>query len=95
MAFDENSLMEQVNSLKVQLRTCQEASGPAIQRVRDFKANFGVKERADGSIDVDYQKFVERIGMGGWLILRQIGDETHKVTGAAGEKPRVKVSAAA
>ncbi|MCR4295388.1 MAG: hypothetical protein NUW21_07620 [Elusimicrobia bacterium] len=93
MAFDENSLHEQVKSLQAQLTTAKAQYEPILERYQNFKTNMGVKEKADGSLVIDYEKFAERLGAQCWLELRKVGDEIHRVTGANGEKPRVRVAA--
>lgn len=92
---DEKYWIDKAQSLEAQNKTLRDQYAPAIERVKAFKANFGVKEKADGSIVVDYEKFARNLGPEGWLELRRIGDEIHSVTGAAGEKPRIRVKASA
>lgn len=86
---------ERAESAEAKFNTLHDATGGALDRVKQFKANFGVKERSDGTIVVDYEKFAAALGPDGWLELRRIGDEIHHVSGAAGEKPRIRVGAAA
>ncbi len=93
MSFDDNTLISQLQAAQAKMETMKQAYEPAIERVKQFKANFGVREKSDGSIDIDFEKFVERLGIEGWLELRAIGDARHNVSGAPSEKPRVKVAA--
>ena len=102
-----------------------------IERVQAFKSNFGVRERSNGEIVIDFAKMVERLGMEACadlrtvidekfgpaagidsleikdhrvlvdgmgleraLQIRKLIDETYRISGAAGEKPRVRVTAA-
>lgn len=60
-------------------------------RWRDFKSTLGIKERGDGSLDIDYDILVERIGLESWIELRQIGDARYGVRGAPGEKPTIRM----
>ena len=46
-------------------------------------------------LEIDFDKFVPALGVEGALELRRIIDETWRVSGAPGEKPRLKVKAAA
>lgn len=77
MAHDEQHWREKANSLQAQLDTLKGQMDPIIERYTTFKANMGVKEKSDGSISIDFDKFVERLGPEGWAALRKIGDEKH------------------
>lgn len=90
---DESYWIEKYNSTEAKLKTLQDQYGPAIERIKQFKSNFGVKERSDGSIDVDFDKFAKAIGIEGALELRGIIDETYSISGEAGEKPKVRLHA--
>ncbi len=87
-------LLHRAQTAEAQLQTVKDQYAPAIDRIQEFKKNFGVKERSNGQIDIDFDKFVERLGIEGWLELRTIGDERWRVSGEAGQKPRIKVTAA-
>lgn len=54
--------IERAQTAEAQLKTLREVQGAAIERVKQFKANFGVKERGNGEIVIDFPKFVERLG---------------------------------
>lgn len=95
MPFDEQSLFEQNNSLKTQLQTAREQNARLQETVRTTCETLGARMKADGSADIDFEKFVERLGMAGALEVRAIIDEKYGISGAAGEKPRVKIKAAA
>jgi hypothetical protein len=95
MAFDEGDLLDQVNSLRVQLATAKQQYEPIVERVQQFKANFGVKERQNGEIVIDFEKMVERLGPVACLELRAVIDERWRITGEAGQKPRIRVAAEA
>ena len=88
---DESHWIERAQSCEAREKTMKDAYGPAIERVKQFKANFGVKERSDGQIDVDFEKFAEGIGIEGALELRRIIDEKYGISGEPGEKPHVRV----
>ena len=64
--------IEKAQSCEAKLHTLKQAYEPALERVRNFKANFGIRERDDGSIDVDYDKFIENLGQENALILKSI-----------------------
>lgn len=92
MAQGEEYWRDQAQSLAAQMATLKDAMGPALDRVKQFKANFGVRERSNGEIVVDYDKFAERIGIEGALELRAIIDEKYGISGKPGEKPHVRVA---
>lgn len=87
----EQELLERAERAEALLVTTKESSALALDRVKIFKSNFGVRERSNGEIDVDFEKFAERIGQAGALVLRRIIDERYKISGKPGEKPRMRV----
>jgi len=90
--MDEQYLLNRAQTAEAQLATLKEAYQPALERVKAFKANFGVKERSNGNLDIDYDKFLNALGVAGFLELRKLGDEKFKVSGNAGEKPHLRVA---
>lgn len=93
MAADESYWISRAQSAEAKLQTLKDAYDPAIERVQQFKATFGVKERSDGSLVVDFERFAAAIGPESALELRRIIDEVHGITGAPGEKPRMRLVA--
>jgi hypothetical protein len=69
--------MDRAQTAEAQLKTLREAQGAAIERIKDFKANLGIKERGNGEIVIDFPKFVERLGQEGSAELRKIIDEKY------------------
>lgn len=94
MSMSEAEWIERAQSWEAKHNTLKQSLEATLERVKEFKANFGVKERSDGAIEIDYDKFVERLGLEGWLALREIGDQHWQVSGQVGQKPRVRVAAA-
>lgn len=90
---DESFWIERAQSAEAKLATLKENYAPALERVKLFKSNFGLKERASGEIVIDYDKFLEALGPEGFLELRRVGDEKYGVKGKAGEKPHMRVKA--
>ena len=84
--------MERAQAAEAQLTTMREAKDAAINRVKEFKTNFGIREKQGGVIEIDYDKFAQALGVEGCLELRKVIDETHNISGAAGKKPRLKVA---
>lgn len=89
MNFADGQSVDQFKDLRAQVTAAQQQYQVILERYQEFKTNFGVKERRDGSITIDYDKFVERLGKEGWAELRRIGDEKHGA-GAAGEAMGLK-----
>lgn len=85
--------IDRAQSAEAKLATLKANMDPVIDRVKQFKANFGIRESSDGSIDVDFDKFVERLGVEACLELRHIIDEKFGISGVVGEKPRIRVRA--
>ena len=71
----EDFWIERAQSAEAQLKTLREAQGAAIERIKAFKSNFGIKERGNGEIVIDFVKFVERLGPEQSAILRNVIDE--------------------
>ena len=59
---DDSHWISRAQSAEAQLKTLREAQGAAIERTKAFKSNFGIKERGNGEIVIDFVKFVERLG---------------------------------
>ena len=90
--MSEEMWRQRAESAEAKLSTMEQAHKAAIERVRDFKANFGIKEKQGGVIEIDYDKFVSNLGPEGCLELRKVIDDVHKISGEAGQKPRIKVA---
>lgn len=87
---DDSVWIERAQSAEAKLKTLKEAYEPAIDRIKTFKSNFGIRERDNGEIHIDFEKFVDRLGLEQALTLRKLIDERYQVKGEAGEKPRVR-----
>ena len=91
---DESMWIEKAQSCEAKLATMKQAYEPALERIKEFKANFGIKERSNGELVIDYEKFIDRLGLTGALELRQIIDEKYNLSGKPGEKPHISIRAA-
>ncbi len=85
--------VNRAQTAEAKLATLRESIEPLKDRVQQFKTNFGVRERSDGSIIIDFEKMVDRLGPEASLELRSVIDEKHGISGAAGEKPKIRVKA--
>ena len=89
---DESMWIERAQSAEAQLETMRQSQGAAIERIKVFKTNFGIKELANGEIQVDFDKLVDRIGIESAIELRGVIDEKYDISGQSGEKPRIKIA---
>ena len=90
----EDFLLNRAESAEAKLGTLKANVDALKERVQQFKMNFGVREKSDGSIEIDFVKMVDRLGPEACLELRSIIDTQYGISGAAGEKPRIRVKAA-
>ena len=91
--MDDNALLARAQSAEAKYNTLKENVEPLKLRVQQFKENFGVREKSDGSINIDFEKMVDRLGPAACLELRAVIDEKHGISGASGEKPKIRVPA--
>lgn len=69
---DSSFWVEKAQSAEAQLKTLREGQGAAITRIKEFKTNFGIRERDNGEIEIDFQKFAERLGEANAVELRRV-----------------------
>jgi len=81
--MSESMWIERAQSAEARLATLKQAYEPALERVKEFKANFGVKERGNGEIDVDFDKFVKNIGYEAAIELKSIIDQVYEIEKAS------------
>ena len=75
---DESGWISRAQSAEAKLGTMKQSMEAAIERVKVFKANFGIRERDNGEIVIDFDKFVERLGPESALELAKIIGEHYK-----------------
>ena len=83
--------IERAKTAEGLLVTQRESLGAALERVKEFKKNFGVRDKSDGSIEIDFDKFATNLGIESCLELRKVIDDIYKLSGKAGDKPRMKI----
>lgn len=76
--MSESQWMERAQSAEARLAALESNFRPALERVKMFKANFGVREHEDGAISIDFDKFVENLGEESCMELKSIIEETYK-----------------
>ena len=69
--------MERAQSAEARYKTLKDAYGPALERVKVFKQNFGIRERDNGEIEIDFPKFVKALGADNIAVLRNVIDEEY------------------
>jgi hypothetical protein len=89
----ESYWIERAQSAEAKLAALKDNYQPALERVKVFKANFGVREHSNGTIDIDFDKLVTRLGIESCLELRRVIDEKYNISGEAGQKPKIRVPA--
>ncbi len=91
--MDEKQWIERAQSAEAKLKTCQDNIDRVKEKFRGMMDALGAKERGDGTIDIDFEALVEKLSPEHALELRAVIDRRHRISGAAGEKPRMTVSA--
>ena len=74
---EESFWVGRAQTAEAKLNTLREAQGSAIERIKDFKNNFGIRERDNGEIVIDFSKFVERLGPENSAELRKVINEQY------------------
>jgi hypothetical protein len=88
--MSEEMWRERAQTAEARIQTLNSAYAPAIEKVKQFKANFGVKERPNGDLDIDFEKFVKNLGVKAAFELRKVIDEQYHISGEPGKKPHIK-----
>ena len=91
--MDESHWIERAQSAEGRLSTLQEGLERLKGKYRGLLETLGAKERSDGTVDIDFEALVERLSAEHALELRAMIDERHRISGVAGEKPRISVPA--
>ncbi len=82
------------NSEHAKFLTAQDQIDRVKEKLRSLMEVLGAKERTDGTLDIDFGILVGRLTIEHALDLRREIDEQHRISGASGDKPRVKLAAA-
>jgi hypothetical protein len=69
---DESIWIDRAQSAEAKLATLKQSLALSLDRVKTFKSNFGLKERDNGEIVIDFDKFIERLGPENALALKDI-----------------------
>jgi len=77
--MSESMWIERAQSAEAKLKTMKESHDKAVERIRSFKANFGIREKDNGEIVIDFKKMVERLGKDGATDLRSVIEEVYSI----------------
>ncbi|KKK64372.1 hypothetical protein LCGC14_2984880 [marine sediment metagenome] len=72
-------LLNRAEAAEAKLGTLKANIDALKDRVQQFKANFGVREKSDGSIDIDFEKMVDRLGPEASLELKSVIDDKYAI----------------
>ena len=81
---------DKANSAEAKLGTVQDNIDRMKADAQEILALFAAKKKADGSFQIDFDKLVDRLGLEQAFELRQVIDAKYRISGAPGEKPRIK-----
>lgn len=71
----EDMWIERAQSAEARLGTMRDTHEAAMQRFKEFKKTFGLKQKADESIHIDFDKFTDALGQEGCMQLKAIIDK--------------------
>jgi hypothetical protein len=89
----ESYWVEKAQSAEAQLKTLQGNIDRIKEDARHILATFGARKQSDGSFSIDFSKLADGLGPEKALELRAVIDERYGITGAPGEKPRMRIKA--
>lgn len=92
---EESHWIERAQSAEARLETIQGNNDQLKERFRGLCEALGARVKSDGSIDIDYAAFVSKLSVEGALEVRAIIDEVHNISGAPGDKPKIRMRAGA
>ena len=85
--------IERAQSAEAINSSYQEVIDKLKEKIRRLKEIFGARELSDGQLDINYEKLVGQLDIKSALELRSTIDNMHRISGSAGEKPRIKINA--
>jgi hypothetical protein len=91
--MDESQWIEKAQSLEARIGTMKEQIDPLKEKIRAIKEMLCAREVSGGGIEIDFDALVDKLGLESCMELRKAIDERWRVSGEAGEKPRIRVAA--
>ncbi len=92
--MDISDWIERAQSAEAKLATCSAQTDRLKEQVRTVTETLCARVKGDGAIDIDFDALVQKLPTDQALGLRAAIDQHHRISGGAGEKPRVSVPAA-
>lgn len=89
---DESFWVSKAQSAEAKFNTLQASVDRIKEDARTILETFAARKMSDGSFDIDFEKFVDKLDIAQALELRRIIDERHKISGQPGEKPHLRLS---
>ncbi len=89
---DDSFLLNRAETAEAKLGTLKANIDALKDRVQQFKANFGVREKSDGSIDIDFEKMIDRLGSEASLELKSIIEDKYSVRPRRHLKPQIHMN---
>jgi hypothetical protein len=69
--------LERAQSAEAKYATLQNSVERIKQDARDVLECFSARKKSDGTFDIDYEKFIERLGRDACLELKKVIDEQY------------------
>jgi len=91
--MSDDQWIERAQNAEAIIGTLRAGNDRLKQKNQELMKTFGARAKTDGSFEINYQVFVDMLGMESALEVRSIIDETYSIKGAAGEKPKVTMPA--
>lgn len=89
--MDESEWIHRAQSAEARLATVQSATQALKDKVQLVKETLCAKERGDGMFQIDFDALAQKLSVEHALEFRAAIDKHHRISGGAGEKPRVKL----
>jgi len=93
--MNETELIHRAQSAEARIETAREAGEQLKAKLRSLTETFGIKTGFSGNMSIDYDMLVENLGAEQALILRGIIDKHYAISGEPGDKPKIRMPAAA
>lgn len=89
---DESYWVDKAQSAEAKNSTYAEQVDRLKEKLRGMMETLCARERSDGTIDIDFDALVRKLSIEHALELRAAIDQHHRISGAGGEKPRVRLA---
>ena len=91
MVFDPNSEFDQINAWKTKYETLKGQTERIQEDARAILEMFGARKRSDGSFSIDFDHLAAALPIEKALELRAAIDKYHRISGAPGDKARIRL----